>query len=348
MPPDLPDDERDAFLRTGDAPAMMLDLLGLMTCHAVTTALRLGVFDALADGPCDVAELAGRVGADPYGLGILLATLTDVGCLEASDGSYANAPAADRWLAGGGHWGTVLPLWVAMVGGQWSDLESSVRTGSPPAGFYPWLDRHPTERALFHTLQRGLATGLAAEIVELAELPADARSLLDVGGGEATFSIAFCARHPALAATVLDLPSAVPAGTQRIAAAGLADRVAMRAADLARELDERDRDVVLLCNVVHGFAPERARALVGECVRALAPGGVLLLLETADRPDDESVPVSERAFNRFFDLHLWHTQGGRIYPVDTLVDWLTDAGAAAVHRTELPDHPTHTLLTVRR
>ncbi|HXV92861.1 MAG TPA: methyltransferase dimerization domain-containing protein [Pseudonocardia sp.] len=351
MPLDLPDDQREAFLRTADAPPVVLDLLGLMTAHAVVTALRLGVFDALADGPCPAAELAGRIGADPYGLAVLLDTLTEVGYLESAGDAYANTPAAARWLAGGGHWGAVLSLWVAMVQGQWSDLEHSVRTGTPAAGFYPWLDRNPAERERFHDLQRGLATGLAAEVVELADLPDGARSLLDVGGGEANYSIAFCARHPELTATVLDRPSVGPAGKERIAAAGLADRIAMRDADLTDGLGERGYDavdVVLLGNVVHGFAPERARALVAESVRALRPGGLLLLLETADRPHDDSVPLTERAFNRFFDLHLWHTQAGRVYPVPTLVDWLTEAGCTSVRRTDLPRHPSHTLLAATR
>jgi SAM-dependent methyltransferase len=121
----------------------------------------------------------------------------------------------------------------------------------------------------------------------------------------------------------------------------------MRGTDLAHELDEHDQDVVLLCNVVHGFAPDRARALVAGCVRALRPGGTLLLLETAERPHDSSVPRSHRAFNRFFDLHLWHTQAGRIYPITTLAGWLAEAGCT-VRRTDLGGHPTHTLLTAQK
>jgi SAM-dependent methyltransferase len=339
MPPNLPDDEL--------APAPQFDLLGLMACHAVVPALQLGVFDALATGPADPAELAERIDVDPYGLRILLAALTEVGYLESTADTYANTPATAHWLTGDGHWRTVLPLWVAMLDGQWSDLDNSVRTGKPPATFYSWLDQHPAERELFHDLQRGLGIGLAAELTELAKIPPTAQKVIDVGGGEAIFSIALCARHPTLTATVLDLPSIVPAGKDRIAAAGLAHRITMRGTDLAHELDEHDQDVVLLCNVVHGFAPDRARALVAECVRALRPGGTLLLLETAEQPHDGSVPRSHRAFNRFFDLHLWHTQAGRIYPVTTLAGWLAEAGCA-VHRTDLSGHPTHTLLTAQK
>jgi SAM-dependent methyltransferase len=339
MPADLPDDEL--------APAPQVDLVGLMACHAVVAALRLGVFDALATGPATPAELAQRIDVDPYGLRILLAALTEVGYLESTADTYANSPAAAHWLAGDGPWRAVLPLWVAMLDGQWSDLDNSVRTGTPPATFYSWLDQHPAERELFHDLQRGLGTGLAAELVELAEIPPNARKVLDVGGGEATFSIALCARHPMLSATVLDLPSIVPAGKERIAAAGLAHRITLRGTDLAHELEEQDQDVVLLCNVVHGFAPDRAMALVAECVRALRPGGTLLLLETTERPHHTSVPRSLRAFNRFFDLHLWHTQGGRIHPVTTLAGWLAEAGCT-VHRTDLREHPTHALLTAHK
>lgn len=345
MPPDavspdaVPPDPR------GREPSVLADLVGLMTCHTVAAALRLGVFDVLADGPLPLAELAARTGTDPAALDVLLAPLTHAAYLERPGDAYANAPTTTRDLAGGGHWATVLPLWLAMVGAQWTDLETAVRTGVPPAGFYPWLDGNPAERALFHTLQHRLATGLAAEVVEAVELPAGARALLDVGGGEGTFGTAFCAAHPALTATVLDRPSVVAAGRERIAAAGLADRVTVRGADLDDELRERDQDVVLLCNVVHGFAAVRARALVAECAEAVAPGGVLLVLETADRPDGG--PAAERAFTGFFDLHLWHSQGGRIHPVPDLTEWLTEAGCH-VRRTPLPRHPGHALLVATR
>lgn len=337
MPPDPAD----------RGPSVLADLVGLMTCHTVAAALRLGVFDVLAGGPLPVAELAARTGTDPDALDVLLAPLTHAGYLDRTGDAYAATPVAVRDLAEDGHWATVLPLWLAMVGAQWPDLETAARTGVPPAGFYPWLDRNPAERELFHTLQHRLATGLAAEVVEVVDLPPGARALLDVGGGEGAFGIAFCAPHPALTATVLDRPSVVGAGRERITAAGLADRMTMRAADLAGELHERDQDVVLLCNVVHGFAADRARALVAECARALRPGGILLVLETADRPGDDPAPGAERAFTGFFDLHLWHSQGGRIHPVPTLVDWLTGAGCH-VRRAPLPRHPGHALLVATR
>lgn len=347
MPLDLPDDELAAFLRTADAPAPLYDLMGLLACHAAVAALRLGVFDALASRPGDLADLADRTGTDPAALRILLRALTEVGYLDLAAGTYANAPTAARWLADGGPWSAALPFWVAMVGAQWSDLDASIRTGKPAAGFYPWLDRHPLERELFHGLQGGLGAGLAAALTEVVEIPADARRMTDVGGGEATFSIALCTRHPGLTATVLDRPSVVAAGADRIAAAGLADRITVRGADLALEhafdLDEPGQDVVLLCNVVHGFPADRARSLVDDCVRALRPGGTLLLLETADRPRGASVSRVDQAFNRFFDLNLWLTQGGRIHPVETLLCWLVEAGCR-VRRTDLPGFPTHVLL----
>jgi cyclopropane fatty-acyl-phospholipid synthase-like methyltransferase len=192
-------------------------------------------------------------------------------------------------------------------------------------------------------MQGALGAASAAALTDLVEIPSSARRLLDVGGGEATFSIALCARHPSLTATVLDLPSVVAAGTERVAAAGLADRITLRGVDLAGELDEHDHDVLLLCNVVHGFAADRARSLVTECVRALRPGGMLLLLDTTDQPRDGLVPHVDQAFTRFFDLHLWHTQGGRVYPTATLTEWLVDAGCH-VRRIDLPGFPTRMLL----
>ena len=64
------------MLAERSAPDPFLDTFtGLVAARAVTTAVMLGVFDALHAGPATPAELAERLELDPLGAETLLAAL---------------------------------------------------------------------------------------------------------------------------------------------------------------------------------------------------------------------------------------------------------------------------------
>jgi SAM-dependent methyltransferase len=323
----------------------------MMAGPTVVAGVRLGVFDALAAGPRTATELADGLGADPAGLRLLLDALAAVGYLEAVDGRYANLPTASRWLCADspGGFGTVLELWSAAIAELWGDLAGAVRSGTPGGDFYAWLGKEPAQQARFQGMQRGLAGWLADEVLDLAPLPPTARTLVDVGGGHAYFSAAFCRRYPGLTALVLDLPAALPAGAATVAEHGLADRVELREADLGDPVRLPGCDVLLLFNVVHGFPPDRARALVAEAVAALRPGGLALVLDSdPEPPPDRAGGAADHAFRRLFALNLWQTQAGDVYSADTLADWLVAAGCRPPEVRPLGRSPGHLLLTARK
>lgn len=346
MPLDLPPDEATAYLRAADAPTPLLDLVGLMSAQAAVTAVELGVFDALASGPHDVPYVAAALDLEPTGLAALLEALAATGYLEHADGRYANRPAADRWLRTDkpGGYGGVLTLWVSIVTELWGGLADALRGQSRP-DFYPWLAKDPDRLDRFQRLQRDLAGWLAEEVVERMPLPAGTTRLLDLGGGHGWYSVAFCRRHPQLAATVVDLPAALDIGRNTAAEAGLTARITFHAGDLGDGVDGSGHDVVLLFNVAHGFGPDGARALVRAAVAAARPGGTVAVLETAPQ---ERAGVAEHAFTRFFALNLWHTQGGQVYPPATLATWLVEAGCDPPRELPLRRSPTHVLLVARR
>ncbi|MFI6478101.1 methyltransferase [Nonomuraea sp. NPDC050663] len=326
MPLSLPPQEAARYLVAGQAPAPLVDLVHTMAFHAAAAGLRLGVFDALAGGARGPQDLAEELGAEPYSLRVLLDALAATGYLERDGDRYANGVAA-TWLVSStpGSYGTALGFWHALISELWSGLDGSVRTGTPGADFYAWLATRSEVFRGFHALQRKLADWLFEEVAEAVPLPEGATRLLDLGGGHARFSIGYCLLHDGLSATVVDLPEALETGRANAAAAGLAGRVGF-----ATE-PGTGHDVVLLFNVLHGFAPEPARRLVEEAVAALRPGGLALVLETAPSPVDAG--VVDTAFARCFELNLLHTQGGRLYPAHVLDEWLRLAGCgpATVH-----------------
>jgi SAM-dependent methyltransferase len=133
---------------------------------------------------------------------------------------------------------------------------------------------------LYLRAMRGGASLTADEIAARAPIPRGARDLLDIGGSHGYFSVAMCRRHPALRATVLDLPDAVRHAAPILAGEGMGDRVVLRPGDaLTDDLGVETFDVVFISMLVHHFDAPSNRALMKRAARALRPGGVLLVFD---------------------------------------------------------------------
>ncbi|MBO4209218.1 methyltransferase [Micromonospora echinofusca] len=346
MPVPLSPDEARQFLDSAESPAAYLDLLDAVSFRSAGAALRLGVFEALADGPLPVAEIATRTGTDPLGLRLLLDALAGYGYLTRADGRYANSANTARWLlrAAPDSFAPVLSFWTTVVTGWWHDLEESIRTGGPTGDFYAWLEKQPETLADFQTMLRRLSGWLGGEIVDLLPVGADDRSLLDVGGGHAGYPVAFLRAHPHLRATVVDLPGALEQGAVTVAEAGLTDRVTLCPGDLFTADWGTGHDLVLLFNIVHGYQREQVSSLLCRAAAALRPGGRVALLEPlAEVP--QRPPGPGEAFVRMFSLNLFHTQGGRAYDFPELADLLAGAGFTDVRQTMLTRSDTDHLVT---
>ncbi|SEG10807.1 Ubiquinone/menaquinone biosynthesis C-methylase UbiE [Thermomonospora echinospora] len=330
MPVHLPPDEARRFLETGELPAPHLDVIAAMAFHAAAAGVALGVFDALAAGPRTAAALAAELDAAPDALGVLLEVLAATGYLERATKGYRNG-LAGRALTDG--YGGTLRFWHDVITGLWGGLEHTIRHGERAADFYAWLPEHPDTLERFRNLLRAQAGWLAEEIVDAVPLPPGAARLLDLGGGHARYTAAYCDRYPGLRATIVDLPSARPEP--------LPERVTLRHGDLLAGWAERDQDCVLMFNLLHGFPTGRARALVRDAVASLRPGGLLLIL---DRFPGEREGVAGAAFTRAFELNLLHTQGGRLHSPDEIAIWITDAGGTPPARHRLDRSPGHALL----
>lgn len=330
------------------APGPHIDLIGAMAFRAAGAAQRLGVFEALMSGPLSVTELAARTGTDPAGLAVLLEALASLGYLDRAPGrAYGNSPMVAGTLDRRSPWSyaPALAFWQDVLGELWDGLEESVRTGAPQVDFYAWLEERPGTLAEFQSMLDGMAAGLAPLVAASAPHPGE--RLLDVGGGHARHSIAFCQAHPALTATIVDLPNALEGGRARIEAAGLGDRVTLLPGDLAEPAEPgadlgSGHDTALLFNLCHGFDEAGNRALFKRVAGALRPGGAVVVLETfADLPD--GTPATVEAFIRAFSLNLATTQGGAIHSFADVAAWLSDAGFGRIERRHV-DGPNELLV----
>lgn len=333
--PVIPNALERLFLRSKRAPVLFLDIAGSGALRAGAAGVRLGVFDALREGPRNATEVARAIRSSERGTAAFLEALVALGYLRKSGGAYANTAGTAAWLTSGSatDWSPVARWWDEIVFRFWDEhLEASIRRGSPRRTIYEWLNDIPDGWRIAQGAFAAYARPVADRIASKVLLPPSARRLVDVGGGHGLYTIAFCRRHPGLTATIVDSPKALEPARENIAAAGMTDRIEMRAADIAKDDLGEGYDIALLFSIVHGFSREQNLSLLRNVARALNPGGLVAILE--NDPTIALGPVS-RAFAGILELTYVAGLGGQMHSPEDIRHWLEETGFRDVKRTRL-------------
>jgi len=281
-------------------------LLGLTSGYAYTAlvvaAARLGVADALAEGPLDAPSLAARVRADPDHVGRLAHALVAIGVLDRRGETFV-INAVSHWLrrdVAGSALPHALVAGAPAIHAAWAHLADAVRFGAVGFElahgdrFFEHLDHAPDLRAAFLAAGRGDAAW--EQELALACPLAEARTALDVGGGDGALLDAIAAAHPHVAATLLERPSVVPHLPR--------DRPwGVVAGDFTREIPA-GFDVYLFRRVLHDHDDAVAGRILTNVRRALGPGGRVLALEYLRAPGHESATA-------MLDVTMLVLTGGR-------------------------------------
>jgi 2-polyprenyl-3-methyl-5-hydroxy-6-metoxy-1,4-benzoquinol methylase len=317
-------------LRAGVIPTPAAEAwAGMAMSGVLIAATRCGVTARLARGPATVEDLAGELDLDPLPTRLLLDCLRSGGHVTCRARRYALSRSSRRWLDPDSD------LSVArFIAGTtdywawWSGLAEVARAGQP-FGHHDVPAEDPYWRR-YITGQFELARLSAPEVARKLSLPADPRSVLDVGGAHGWYSAELCRRHPTLTATVLDLPGSARIGREIIAEAGMSARVRHRDGDALTADLGGGYDGVLCFNVVHHLGPEQIVSLFTKIHDALAPGASLAVM------DAFAVPSRRKsAAANFLGLFVYLSSGAQVYTPARLNGWLREAGFAAARRVPI-------------
>jgi SAM-dependent methyltransferase len=335
--PILPSLLERLLVRCNLVPGPMLDFLGAEAFCALSAAQRLGVFDALRRAPRTAVEVARELGADARGTGQLLAALEATGYLEQRSGRFAPTRMTLRWVPA---LGEGVPFFEMLLD-RLRDLEGTVRRGAPPVDAREWLDRRPNGWRDFQAGMIAIARMAAGEVAAKVRLPSTARTLLDVGGGHGLYSVELCRRHPRLSATVFDLPQSLPSAREVIAAGGMTARIAVRPGDFWQDDLGGGHDVALVFNIVHGNVAARNVELLRKVAAALAPGGLVAIL---DQVADAVHGRTAAAAAALSGLALFELAGGQTYAYPEIAGWLRAAGFEHPRKRSLRTLPGSSLI----
>lgn len=281
------------------SPAPILDLIeAFRRSKVMFTAVRLGVFDALARKPQSVEQLAADLQVDAAALTRLLNGCVALALLQRAENVYSSTPLATRYLAESSP--DSLANYILYSDQSlyhlWAHLDDAIREGTNR-----WTQAFGSRNALFdHYFRDDAATAaflggmhgfgqIASPLIARAFDLSRFRHLVDLGGATGHLAIAACEAYPNLRATVLDLPRVVPFAREHIAHSRVADRIQTVAGDFFAG-DLLQADLYYLGRILHDWGEEKIGKLLAKIFNALPSGGALLIGESLIN-DDHSGPV---------------------------------------------------------
>ena len=133
---------------------------------------------------------------------------------------------------------------------------------------------------------------------------ADFTTIVDVGGATGNLLTTILASYPGSRGILYDLPHVVRDAPGLIQARGLADRVTIEAGNFFERVPAGG-DAYLLSHIIHDWTEDRCLSILGNCRRAMNPGGRLLIVEMVLPAGDTPHP------GKMLDMMMLVGPGGR-------------------------------------
>ncbi|MBU3889213.1 methyltransferase [Methylosinus sp. KRF6] len=313
------------------SPEKILGLgLGFWNSKALLSAVELGLFTVLAEGPADAETLRVRLGLHERSARDFFDALVALGMLERENGLYRNTAETDLFLdrAKPSYVGQILEMSNLRLFSSWNRLTEALRTGAAQSenaaegDFFGALYADPEKLRGFLTAMSGISAGPAQAIA--AKFPwRDYKTFVDVGCAQGMVPVTVARAHPHLTGGGFDLPQVQPVFDDFIAQNGLSDRLRFYPGDFFEDALPKV-DVIVMGHILHDWNLEEKRLLLAKAYEALPKGGALIVYEALI--DDER---KTNAFGLLMSLNmLIETPGGFDYTGADCLDWIRDAGFA--------------------
>lgn len=292
----------------------LIDLItGYQPAAAISAASRLGVYDALTDTPQTLAQIAQKANLAEPPLQALLDALAGCGVVQSRSDGYLHTALSARITSGGDL--TDLVAKEAFFARVWTDLDETVRTGSPRLA--PWRERILSEPDVAQFFLRALITLAVYTGPDLTRLDAFAagNAVADFGGGFGSYATRLA--DAGVHVTLVELPVVSQWAT---AFMGPESSVEVLAGDLLTGpvVPPGSVDTVLVSHLIHDLSDDDALTVLASAMAALRTGGTVVVVEL---PGD-----GEGSFGPLFDLMMQIETDGRARSEPELERLLIDSG----------------------
>lgn len=311
-------------------PDRILQLgLGFWGPKVLLSAVELGLFTELAQGPLDAAGVQHRLGLHPRSVHDFLDALVGLGMLERHGNRYRNTAETDYFLDRGkpSYMGGMLEMANARLYGFWGALTTALKTGDPQnecktgaANPFDALYSDPARLRQFLQGMTGISLGTARAIAQ--KFPwNDYKTFIDIGCAQGALPVQVALAHPHLHGGGFDLPVVGPIFNDYVASFQLTPRLRFHAGNFMNE-PMPSADVLVMGHILHDWDLEQKRMLIAKAHAALPTGGALLIYEALIDDDRR-----QNVFGLLMSLNmLIETRGGFDYTGADCQTWLREAG----------------------
>ncbi len=326
------------------APTPVSDtMLGFMLARTVMVAVKLEIFEVLADQPQTIAQVAAQCSTDVKATRILLNTLVQLGYAQLNQDQYALSSLARKWLLKESKVSLRDKMLLQFLEWDFTEhYEDYLRTGEP-LNYHYHMDSKQWET--YQQGMRSMAEISAWEIGRRTPVPAQATQMLDIGGAHGFYSIELCQRYPRLQSTILELPDAIEHAQPILAEKNPNGRVRYQAGNaLTDDLGEAQWDLVFMSSLAHHFDEEANAELAKRVARALRPGGYYIVqdLIRTDRPK------SGDHLGGLLNMYFAATSEAGTYSEPEIHQWQKQASLVPQRSVWLRSIPRHAQIVAKK
>jgi hypothetical protein len=295
--------------------------------QGVYTVTKLGIVEALRDGPQTADAIAERVGADPDAVYRLMRMLASRGIFT-SQGKrrFALAPMGKALLADApdSMRGYVLFAGDPLHWEHWGQLSRSVVTGKCAIEevrgkpIFEWLEDVPELAAVFNDGMTSISKMETPLVVSAYDFSSFGM-IVDVGGGHGLLLSEILRQAQDSKGVLFDAESVVEGAPAVLESAGVSNRCSAVAGSFFESVPAGG-DAYVLKHIIHDWDDEKAVQILRNVRTAMNPGAKVLIVE-AVVPDDDREHLS-----KLLDLEMLVAATGRERTEAEYAELLRQAG----------------------
>jgi hypothetical protein len=326
---------------------------GFKTAQAFLSALELGVFTALSEGPLGLSALRATIGIHQRGARDFLDLLVALGMLDRdAEGRYQNIPETSIYLDRNKptYIGDYFEFAAASEFPAWTALTEALRTGRPqrksatreasaaaacePGQSAPHYGVAYARPGGAERMAKAMtAATLAVAHAIAAKFPwQDYATMLDVGTAEGCLPVQVLQRHPHLTGAGFDLPPMAPLFDAYVERHALSSRLRFHPGSFFTD-PLPGSEVLVMGRVLHNWDLATRQMLLAKAHQALPPGGALIIYERLiDDARRSNTPGLISSLNM-----LVMTDGGVDFTGADCARWMQEAGFQRIRTEPLVD-----------
>jgi hypothetical protein len=317
--------------QTPVTPDKILQLgFGFWASKTLLSAIELGLFTQLANGPMDLEQLRAKLGLHQRSARDFFDALVALGMLQRDTaGKYSNTAETGVFLdkSKPQYVGGILEMCSARLYPYWGSLTEALKTASPQneakgGGDDPFVALYASPERLEHFLKAMTGLSLGTANAMSAKFPfAKYKTFADVGCAQGGLPVVVSQKHPHLKGIGYDLPQVGPVFEKYVASHGLQERLKFHAGNFMKDPLPR-ADVIIMGHILHDWDLSVKKMLLKKAYDALPEGGALIIHEALIDDDRRT-----NAFGLLMSLNmLIETPGGFDYTGADCKGWMKEAG----------------------